>query len=353
MSRLLFISILILLGAKVNAQGPLPCGKPKINMEALKIAEAYMARTQQPTAVNRLVRVYFHIFKDNDGTNAAATLAQVQNEFNQLVADYAPNSLCFAYMGIDSINNTMINNSLNPDVPSNVAWLNPFLIPGCINIFYHAGLIGYGGNAFAIPNTFCSIGRGNLNLWRTTSHEVGHCMGLNHTFETAFGLENINGNNCGTAGDRVCDTPADPWSFRGSNACFSNVGCSYGGTCTDGNGSNLYNPPFTNIMSYWGVVGCNLTLFSGGQYSRVNGFLDTNAGLMATTSDFSGYYGPATVSSGVIMRSSITLLSTTGTVILTGSVNASFQARSVTINAGFRATPTSGRIIIRPANCNY
>lgn len=353
MSRLLFLSICILLGATIKAQEPLPCGKPIINMEALRIAEAHIAQTQRPAAVNRLVRVYFHIFKDNDGTNAAATLAQVQNEFDQLVADYAPNSLCFAYMGIDSINNTLINNSLNPDVPSNVTWLNPFLIPGCINIFYHAGLIGYGGNAYTIPNTFCSIGRSNLNQWRTTSHEVGHCMGLSHTFSIGFGLENINGDNCSTAGDRVCDTPADPWSFRDSNACFSNVGCTYSGTCQDGNGSNLYNPPFTNIMSYWAVVGCNLTLLTGGQYGRVNGFLDTNPGLIAATSGFSGYYGPASVSSGFIMSSFITLLSTTGTVVLTGSVIASFQARSVTVNPGFRATPTSGKITIRPAICNY
>ena len=352
MNKQLLTCLCLLVSVSLRAQGPKPCANPPVNLDAMKKAEAYMA-TNQPQVVSRLVRVYFHILKDNDGSNAAATLAQVQTEFNQLVADYAINNLCFAYMGIDSINNTQANTMVNPDVPSTVTVLNAFLVPNCLNIFYHANLINYGGNAYSIPNTFCSVNRSNLNTWRTTSHEVGHCMGLNHTFETVFGLENINGDNCGSAGDRVCDTPADPWSFRGSNACFSNTGCTYTGTCRDGNNMNTYSPPFTNIMSYWSNVGCTVTLFTGGQYGRVNGFLDTNAGLMATTSLANDYYGPATISSGFIMSSAINLLSTTGVVNLSGSVRASFHARSATYNAGFRASPTSGKIIMRPGTCNY
>lgn len=42
-------------------------------------------------------------------------------------------------------------------------------------------------------------------------HEFGHFFGLYHTFEDfQFGKERADGSNCNFAGDRICDTPADP-----------------------------------------------------------------------------------------------------------------------------------------------
>lgn len=36
---------------------------------------------------------------------------------------------------------------------------------------------------------------------RTLTHELGHCLGLLHTFQSGCG------SNCSTSGDRICDTP--------------------------------------------------------------------------------------------------------------------------------------------------
>ena len=43
-------------------------------------------------------------------------------------------------------------------------------------------------------------------------HEVGHYFNLFHTFEIIFDLECPDGSNCNTAGDLICDTPAEPES---------------------------------------------------------------------------------------------------------------------------------------------
>jgi hypothetical protein len=39
---------------------------------------------------------------------------------------------------------------------------------------------------------------------------MGHFLGLLHTHEDSFGKENVDGTNCRTAGDLLCDTKADP-----------------------------------------------------------------------------------------------------------------------------------------------
>ncbi len=91
-------------------------------------------------------------------------------------------------------------------------------------------------------------------------HEVGHYFGLYHTFETSNGIEFVNGTNCATTGDLICDTPADidPAPIAG--------GCIWSGTNRDPN-NDFYTPMLGNIMSYHGG-GCP-EAFTIGQYNRV------------------------------------------------------------------------------------
>ena len=77
----------------------------------------------------------------------------------------------------------------------------------------------------------------------TFSHEVGHWFGLMHTHGGSTS-ELVNGSNCGTEGDLVCDTPADP-NISGQ----VNSSCAYTGTATDRNG-NRFAPDPANLLSY-------------------------------------------------------------------------------------------------------
>ncbi|WP_138940679.1 carbohydrate-binding protein [Aquimarina agarivorans] len=79
----------------------------------------------------------------------------------------------------------------------------------------------------------------------TFTHEIGHYLDLFHTHETFRGSEYVNGTNCSTTGDLICDTPADPQlSFAKVN-----TNCNYTFFETDSNG-DVYNPDTSNIMSY-------------------------------------------------------------------------------------------------------
>jgi len=55
----------------------------------------------------------------------------------------------------------------------------------------------------------------------------------------------VNGTNCSTAGDDLCDTPADP----GLSTLNVSSTCNYIGLTTDAN-NQQYMPKLRNIMSY-------------------------------------------------------------------------------------------------------
>jgi PKD repeat protein len=86
-----------------------------------------------------------------------------------------------------------------------------------------------------VDNTFFGGGQ------RTLTHEVGHCFGLLHTFQSGCG------SNCSSSGDFICDTPPVANSTGGCNT--SQNSCS-----NDSNGPDPYNTDVVdqieNYMSY-------------------------------------------------------------------------------------------------------
>jgi hypothetical protein len=115
-----------------------------------------------------------------------------------------------------------------------------------------------GGPDMIVMSNSCSTNGSTL------AHEIGHYFGLYHTHETSFGLEYVNGSNCSTAGDKICDTPADP--TLGSSNVDNTTNCQYTGTGLDPNGQ-AYMPDPRNVMSY-SLKTCR-TRFSVQQYARI------------------------------------------------------------------------------------
>ena len=214
------------------------------------------------------VKVFVHIINEDDGTSGV-TESEVRAEMDRLEAYYAPHDICFSLVGIDNINDSEYGASpgdtISPAQSDQIIVDYP-PIPDVVDVYILPENIFFRGTAFAIPNTYLLIYAGRFNTPHL-AHEMGHCLGLYHTHETAFGAELVDGSNCNGAGDLLCDTPADPGlSGNVDDACV------YTGTAMDGNGES-YNPDVTNTMSY-APFSCR-GLFTQDQEDRMHDILSS------------------------------------------------------------------------------
>lgn len=192
-----------------------------------------------------------HICRQGDGTGGftleqlAIAMTDLNQVFDQVGIKF------FQYGDVIYIDSdhffTIPNNQASRD-----ELLQQNVVPNTINVYF-TNLIGLCGQATfpvdpppqgVLMNNTCA---GIPTNPSTFAHEIGHFLALLHTHETAFGIECPNGSNCKTAGDRLCDTPADP-----NLENHVNSDCAYDNYASppSGCGNTAYSPQTNNIMSY-------------------------------------------------------------------------------------------------------
>lgn len=218
----------------------------------------------------RWVPVYYHLITKDDG-KGGPSLKKTFESHCELNAAYQPFNIGFYIAGIDTIKSTQLWLYEND-------WLgyqafNQYNVDNVCNIYINGNLPGLCGFA-TFPGSFSQSGGGlflSINCigagTNTIQHEMGHYLGLMHTFEMSYGQEYVNGSNCATKGDLFCDTPADFLDDR--------TPCPYNGNQTDDIGG-LYRTVIdeTLYMSYFYDQCVNR--FSTMQQVEMNNVLDDN-----------------------------------------------------------------------------
>ena len=203
----------------------------------------------------------FWVVKDSSG-QPNITPAAITQGVNDLNTYFAPICLSFSACAINYIDDWNYDSLYFPDEQIQLYTL--YQTPKTINVYLSrtiatnptttvAGLGTLPPGADAIYMT-----KGTLS-GKTFPHEVGHFFGLHHTFETSFGNELADGSNCATAGDLICDTPADPGTSNSPD-------CQLLPYSKDANG-DWYVPHIGNIMSYYSD-NCSCG-FTPQQYNRM------------------------------------------------------------------------------------
>ncbi len=165
--------------------------------------------------------------------------------------------------------------------------------PGLINIYFtdylendsEESICGYSNNVgrnndIIVMKNSCATNDSSL------AHELGHFFSLIHTHgpdNSKMTTELVDGSNCDTDGDGICDTPADPILSKSNINNF----CEFIGEETDTNGQ-IFNPDTGNMMSY-SRKSCR-NHFTDQQLARMYAFYQTTKNYLACPSfnaDFS------------------------------------------------------------------
>jgi hypothetical protein len=211
-------------------------------------------------AVGGVIPVYWHVIT-NTSDQGAPTTTQISNQIAVLNAAFASSGFSFNLVQTTTTANNSWYTCTGGSCES--AMKNALRVggPGTLNIYSNnmgGGLLGWATfpSSYAsqpmmdgVVILYSSVPGGTAapyNLGDTGTHEVGHWMGLYHTFQGA----------CTLSGDSVSDTPAERSPAYGCpvgrNSCRAKPG----------------NDPITNFMDY--TDDSCMNLFSAGQNTRMN-----------------------------------------------------------------------------------
>ncbi|MCB0553063.1 MAG: hypothetical protein KDD02_05880, partial [Phaeodactylibacter sp.] len=204
-----------------------------------------MAALQEGRMPALAIPVQIHIVRRSDGTGGISE-ASILSEFNNYVTPrYAGANLTFTFCQATRYIDSDTYYFIGSDAESNTM-SNTYNVPNVMNIYFVGDAQGYCGYAWFPSSSpdYIVIDNSCATNTSTLAHEIGHYFDLYHTHETTFGIECPDGSNCATAGDRICDTPADP-DVSGN----VNGSCVYTGGQT-ACGGQAYMPDAQNLMSY-------------------------------------------------------------------------------------------------------
>lgn len=242
--------------------------------DQVKILEQQFMQEQLQSRSSTLmtsVPVKAHIITMSSGLGGLTT-TELDDAMAIMNSYYANAGLeFFLCEGINYINNDSYYNFQSADESAMTTANN---VNGVINIYFANSIVSSSsGNSLCgyayFPNGPETIlmANGCTTNGSTLSHEMGHFFGLSHTHGNSNVYnsteELVDGSNCETTGDFICDTPADP--RLGNNNV--NAACEFFDFAQDANGEYYQADPL-NIMSYSRKI-CR-TQFSAQQYARIN-----------------------------------------------------------------------------------
>jgi hypothetical protein len=288
MKYFLLLGVFICLSAPLKAQNS-QCGNDltQLSPAELKKATAFFEQNRPPiskTNATDSVAITIHIVETIPGA-ANITYADIEREISRASLAYARAGITFFICGSPRyVRGAEIYNFSSGDVLHRSNGVS-----NTIDIYFVDDLESNSSQALCGYAQFPWVGKpddryimmnkGCSTDGATLTHELGHFYGLLHTHETAYGREYVDGSNCGSAGDRLCDTGADP---NLSNPGMLS-GCLYIGNYVDPKG-DPYNPPVSNYMSYAGSSCQNG--FSKEQIDVIRSIHENENAYLASNCDF-------------------------------------------------------------------
>lgn len=250
---------------------------PNGDIDAPECEDHSTLPNQVPFVPPRNYFVTFYDIRNSDQTGGTMSIDSfVASQVDRLNDYFDPMGMTFSTSGTSPTIDDSALQSIN-DVGELEALVDSIPADGAIHIFIVGFIYGPAAGRAYFPDDAADrhsivIDRdsGNVTNGTTIVHEMGHIFGLWHTHRGLVDqgpVELSDGSNCATAGDVLCDTPADP----GDDTCCPQGNCAL--SCQPmcngaGDAVGVYAPDVGNIMSYYPDA-CNDPSFSDEQQQRI------------------------------------------------------------------------------------
>ncbi len=215
MKRLVLLALIFTaLGSAAHAQDW--CLTPVPSVDSLKVRNIEYPYDHEMTSA--VVRISVHMLHRTNGTGGI-TSQQADEQLEWLYEGFAPYNVSFVEVERDDQNVSFYDSNFHAMI---FQYMRNNDDPAVVDIYLtEPDHYWDAGSAENIPSTALVLS-GDRMFNEVIVHEMGHCLGLYHTFETMFGSEDPDGTNCEDAGDLVCETAACPgplYAFTDTTTC--------------------------------------------------------------------------------------------------------------------------------------
>ena len=234
---------------------------------SIAFAQPYHTKQAPLPCLNKKVSVVAHIVRDSFG-NTGITEEEILAVMDTTNSFFSPICLSFEICEFRMIDNFQYDSLMSENhwEEMQVKYhqnnrFNLFFVTDIIYLPFDCGYADIGGiqdvtALGALVKKECVF---EDTKW--IAHEIGAYMGLFNTFE-GNGIELVNGDNCETDGDQICDTPSDPYVLGEAiipSYLSPQDSCRFISMKTDANGE-FYKPHVANVMSqYPSYCACGFT----------------------------------------------------------------------------------------------
>lgn len=207
-----------------------------------------------PSYLEEAVRVplAIHYVKNDDGSGSEIS-GLLESWLEKTNSYYVDLNLSFYVASEDEI---LSSEYISIEAGESLSGLSEYFNDDKIDVFFVES--GYHWAGITSPGNYIGLLYSGVQ-WNTAvfAHELGHYFFVDHTF--VRGGELVDGSNCQTDGDTVCDTPADPGVYDEDT---NQEGCLYdyitcdNFVCGEDINGETYVPDKNNLMSYYSSSAC-------------------------------------------------------------------------------------------------